>query len=191
MSETPDERREKWHKAMADLARKYPHPTDGMTKEGRDAWHEEKRLESWAEAHEIEARVPGLDWGPSDEGYPPYGNGAPWQAEGWLGHRPFYARYRGNTAAITIFDRPYGRHSDGPRPNEVESCVVRTYREPAKEHEYDGTLNGVDEIVEFFERLVPLLAPTSEENPSHYMGMVAYMEQLSELTKLREEMKDD
>lgn len=181
---TDETKREEQRKALADIAAmRPPHPTDDMNLNEREAYYEQRRQERWAEAHEIEARVPGLWWGDETPGSrPPYGNGTPWQGEGWLGSEPFYARFRYNRAAITIFNRPYNAFEHGitmPRPKELRAAVIDDfYTDERAAGGYAGTLNGIDEITEFFERLIPELKPVSAENPSHYMQMRKAVEEM-------------
>jgi len=141
------------------------------------------------EAARVEARVPGLKFDRAEhklfnKEYTPiagYGGAMPWQAEGTIDNKPFYARFRGDTAAMQVWDvdpksAPIDAHGLALDYKETTwSSVIHSYTgEP-----YAGDVEGEDEVVEIMTRLIEALEPTHPEtNPNSAMILARMLDRM-------------
>jgi hypothetical protein len=133
----------------------------------------------WELASKIEAKVPGLKFG-SIGGRPDFGGACPWQAHGTLDGRPFYARYRSDTASMSVWDADPAtspRDSTGRVDLDYQDTAYSARIENYADDPLLGILLGEKEITRFFNKLIARLKPTDPDtNPNSAMVMARWVE---------------
>jgi hypothetical protein len=126
---------------------------------------------------EVEKRVPGLKFSRSGyRGACSFGSMTPWEARGSLDGHPFYARYRMDTAAMSVW-APGTELDDyelGDLMDTEYSSVIRDFYGD----QYRGYIEtDADEMVAYFSRLISKLQPTDPDtNPNHTQALSRYIE---------------